>query len=76
MVIAVVRALQRYGMVLADGGNIALTAESDDGCTHSWDELWGDEGPRALEGIEPSDFEIIDTGGTDAGFDCEPNPAR
>jgi len=76
VVIAVVRALKTYGMLLADGGNIALTAETDDGCGHSWDELWGDEGPRALEGIEPSDFEILDTGGTDGGYDCEPNPAR
>lgn len=76
VVIAVVRALKTYGMLLSDGGNVALTAESDQGCAHTWEELWGDGGSSVLEGIEPSDFQIIDTGGTDEGWDCAPNAGR
>jgi hypothetical protein len=29
-----------------------------------------------LNGIRPSDFEVIDTGATEAGWDCERNPTR
>ncbi|MDC0674804.1 hypothetical protein [Nannocystis radixulma] len=39
---AVVWGLQHHGMLLADGGNIALTAESSDGCGTSWTTWWGD----------------------------------
>lgn len=55
----VARALQRYGMALSDGGNIALTAASDQFRSTSWDGLLG---PRDLMAIEPNDFEIVDTG--------------
>ena len=73
---AVVYGLKHHGMLLADGGNIALTAENADDCGTSWDALWGDKGSRVLEGIQPSDFEIIDVGGTEHGYDCVRNPAR
>lgn len=76
VVIAVVRALQIYGMVLSDGGNVALTAETDEGCGRTWDSLWGDDGARVLEGIEPRHFEILDTGGIEGGWDCTPNAGR
>jgi hypothetical protein len=73
---AVVYGLQHYGMLLSDGGNIALTFEDATGCATSWDSLMGPRGARVLDGIRPSDFEIVDTGGTEAGFDCARNPAR
>lgn len=70
---AVVYGLQHYGMLLADGGNIALMAEDGSDCGTTWDDLWGDGGSRVLNGIRPSDFEILDTGATDAGYDCMRN---
>lgn len=57
---------KRYGIVLADGGNIALTAESDLYTTTSWDDL--DIGSRLFD-LTPgapkvliTDFAVIDTG--------------
>ena len=55
----VARALQRYGMFHADGGNIALTAQSDRFTTAKWDGLLG---PRDLAAIDVEDFEVIDHG--------------
>ena len=64
----VARALQKYGMVLADGGNIALTAQSDRFTTSKWD---GPLGAQDLAAIQPTDFEIIDTGApTELTYDC------
>ncbi|MBL9101973.1 MAG: hypothetical protein JNL82_13500 [Myxococcales bacterium] len=76
VVVAVVWGLQHHGMLLADGGNIALTAESSDGCGQTWDDLWGEHGPRVLDGIAPTDFEIIDVGEPEMGYDCVRNPNR
>ncbi len=73
---AVVWGLQHHGMLLADGGNIALTAENADDCGTTWEDLWGPDGPRVLDGIRPSDFEVIDVGGRENGYDCARNPAR
>lgn len=68
----VLRAMQRYGMALADGGNVALTAASDRNRSVSWEGLLE---PRDLEGIEPTDFEVIDTGpDIDLTFDCVRTP--
>lgn len=55
----VARAMQRYGMALSDGGNVALTAASDQFRETKWDGLLG---PRDLAAIQPSDFDVIDTG--------------
>lgn len=55
----VARALQRYGMFHADGGNIALTAQSDRHTTAKWDGLLG---PRDLAALRVEDFEVIDHG--------------
>ncbi len=55
----VARALQEYGMFLADGGQIALTAQSDRFTANKWEGLLG---PHDLIGIRPSDFEVIDHG--------------
>jgi serine/threonine-protein kinase len=55
----VARALQKYGMYHADGGNIALTAQSDRYTTAKWDGLLG---PRDLAALQVEDFEVIDHG--------------
>jgi len=55
----VARAMQHYGMALADGGNIALTAQSDRFTTATWDGLLG---AYDLSALQPTDFEVIDTG--------------
>jgi serine/threonine-protein kinase len=55
----VARAMQRYGMLLADGGNVALTARSDRFTAHKWSGLLG---PRDLQAIRVSDFELVDSG--------------
>jgi serine/threonine-protein kinase len=61
---AVVRALKKYGMILADGGQIALTAEDDRferaaDPTMKWNGLLD---ASDLDFIEPSDFEVVDYG--------------
>ena len=64
----VARALQKYGMYHADGGQIALTAQSDVGTTAKWDGLLG---PRDLASLKVEDFEVIDHGAMiDLTFDC------
>jgi hypothetical protein len=55
----VARALQRYGMILADGGNIALMGQDDRGTSHKWQGLLG---PRDLSTIAPRDFELVEAG--------------
>lgn len=62
----ILRTMQRYGIVLSDGGNIALTAESDRYTEHTWAELG--IGSRVFDQAVPGapvraqDFEVIDTG--------------
>jgi serine/threonine-protein kinase len=53
------RALQRYGMILADGGKIALMGQDDRGTQHKWNGLLA---PRDLEMIQPQDFEMVEAG--------------
>lgn len=55
----VARALQRYGMYHADGGQVALTAQSDRHTTAKWAGLLG---PQDLVGLKVSDFEVVDHG--------------
>lgn len=65
-------ALQRYGMYHADGGNIALTAQSDRHTTARWDGLLE---PRDLSALTVEDFEVIDHGPTiPVTFDCTRTP--
>jgi len=56
----VARGLQRYGMILADGGNLTFTAKSDRFDEHSWDEVGF--GPNDLKALSWSDFEMVDGG--------------
>lgn len=64
----ILRTMQRYGIVLADGGNVALTAESDVYTTHKWDEAALQIDSREFD-LTPgaqkvfiTDFAVIDTG--------------
>ncbi len=59
----VAQAMHDYGMILSDGGNIALTAEDDERTTAKWATVLGTGlDPRDLDSIEPSDFEMVDGG--------------
>ncbi len=70
----VARALQRYGMYHADGGNIALTAASDRRTTAKWADLLE---PRDLSDLAVEDFEVIDHGAPiDLTFDCTRDPLQ
>ncbi|MEO6365346.1 MAG: hypothetical protein ABIO38_04750 [Luteimonas sp.] len=75
----ILRTLQRYGMLLADGGNIALTAESDKYTTHTWAELgitsrtFDQEVPATP--VRAQDFGVVDHRGSIVEtYDCERNP--
>jgi hypothetical protein len=68
----VARAMQRYGMLLADGGNIALTARSDRTTKAKWAGLLD---TRDLAALRPSDFEMIEAGPrVPLTYDCVRNP--
>ncbi len=69
----VARAMQKYGMYMSDGGNIALTAQADVvGCA-TWAEV--DLGPQDLNTLKATDFEVIDRGPTiDVTYDCQRTP--
>lgn len=64
----VLRTMQKYGIVLADGGNIALTAESDRYTTAKWTDPDIAIGSRVFDqtpgATDPfiTDFTVIDTG--------------
>jgi serine/threonine-protein kinase len=55
----VAQAMQRYGMLLADGGNIALTAADDRFTSAKWAGVL-DAGD--LSALQVSDFEMVDGG--------------
>lgn len=65
----VARAMQRYGLMLADGGNIALTMSSDVLSETKWDDVG--LFPDSLVTLRASDFDVIiqgdpyETGATD-----------
>ncbi len=55
----VARALQRYGMIHADGGEFTLTAASDRHTTAKWAGLLSMDD---LESLDVEDFEVVDHG--------------
>ncbi len=68
----VARAMQTYGMLLADGGNVALTAQSDRFTSAKWSNLLG---PRDLAALRPADFEMVEAGPRiPLTLDCVRNP--
>jgi hypothetical protein len=56
---AVARAMQKYGILLADGGTIALTAQSDRFTTAQWSGLLG---PLDLRALLVTDFQMVAAG--------------
>ena len=56
----VARALQRYGMYLADGGNIALTAQSDVDTQAKYSDLGFQS--HDLQDLKVTDFEVLRMG--------------
>lgn len=69
----VAKAMQKYGMYMADGGQIALTAQADVvGCA-----TWAEVGlePYDLDVLKATDFEVIDHGPTiPVTYDCQRTP--
>ena len=64
----VARAMQKYGMILSDGGNVALTAVSDRFTTHKWSGLLGS---NDLAALQVTDFVMVDGGARiTSGNDC------
>lgn len=69
----VARALQKYGMLLADGGNIALTAQSDVLSSVKWSAVGFDS--NSLSALKATDFEVISYGTpTDVTYNCTRTP--
>jgi serine/threonine-protein kinase len=68
----VARAMQRYGMFLADGGNIALTFADDRFTAAKWANVGVNAG--SLSALQVSDFEVVNMGATVASNDCARNP--
>ena len=68
----VARAMQCYGMLLADGGRITLTAQSDRFTRAKWAGLLG---AFDLVAIRPADFEMVAAGErVPLTLDCVRNP--
>jgi serine/threonine-protein kinase len=67
----VARALQKYGMFLSDGGQIALTAQDDRYTTAKWAGLLDS---HDLAGVHTSDFEVVDLPTATPLNDCARNP--
>ncbi|HEX4959348.1 MAG TPA: hypothetical protein VF173_00820 [Thermoanaerobaculia bacterium] len=55
----VARAMQKYGIILADGGTIALTAQSDRFTVNKWNGLLG---PLDLRALQVTDFQMVQGG--------------
>ena len=69
----VARAMQKYGMYLADGGNIALTAQNDADTQAKYADV--DFGPHDLQALKVTDFEVLDLGKPiRLTYDCVRNP--
>lgn len=73
----ILRTLKKYGMVLADGGSIALTAESDRYTTNSWASVGINSRTFDLTSgatkVQITDFQVLDTGPRIAEtYECVP----
>jgi hypothetical protein len=56
----VARAMQKYGMFLSDGGNIALTPQSDQDTVAKYADM--DFTPHDLTDLKVTDFEVVEMG--------------
>jgi hypothetical protein len=71
----VAKAMQKYGMFLSDGGNIALTAADDRFTTAKWTDADVDVDPKAMSSIQVTDFEVVNLGTLiTTGDNCIRNP--
>ena len=71
----VAKAMQKYGMFLADGGNIALTAADDRFTTAKWTDANVNVGSHDFASIQVSDFEVVNLGTViTTGDNCVRNP--
>jgi hypothetical protein len=71
----VAKALQKYGMFLADGGNIALTAADDTFTKAKWTDADVNVVPKALSSLQVTDFEVVNLGTIiTTGDNCIRNP--
>lgn len=75
---AILRTMQRYGIVLSDGGNIALTAENDRYTVAKWSTLG--IGTRVFvdgtPAVKVTDFEVVQTGPRhEVTYACRRTPA-
>ncbi len=69
----VARAMQKYGMFLADGGNIALTAQNDADTKTKYADI--DFDSHSLGALKVTDFEVVDMGTPiHLTFNCVRNP--
>jgi hypothetical protein len=58
---AILRSLKKYGMFLSDGGKVPLSGEMDHYTVKKWDSDLGMDS-HSLWGINPTDFEVVETG--------------
>jgi hypothetical protein len=71
----IAKAMQKYGLFLADGGQIALTAANDQFTTAKWTDADVNVDPTALSSLKVSDFDIVDMGAlVTTGDNCIRNP--
>lgn len=56
----VAKAMKKYGIILADGGNIALTATTDQFTTKKWSDVGIDA--NSFTSIKVTDFEVVNSG--------------
>jgi hypothetical protein len=69
----ILRAMKTYGMLLSDGGEIALTFADDRRSPAKWSALGIDA--QSFSDISPANFEVVDLGPEiPATFDCKRNP--
>jgi hypothetical protein len=65
--------MKTYGMLLSDGGEIALTFADDRHSTAKWSTLGVDA--QSFSDISPANFDVVDLGPViPATFDCVRNP--
>ena len=69
----ILHALKKYGMLLSDGGNIALTFADDRTTTAKWSTQ--NSTPLSFAAIKVDDFEVVDLSPEIASTqDCVRNP--
>ncbi len=65
----ILHAMKKYGMILSDGGSIALTFGDDRLATAKWDAMGIDS--HTFFGVSVSDFDVVDLGSEIAlTYDC------